>query len=55
MLALKPGRPGFAGSTIFQPRATKHSLRRFRGMVGERKNGDISFLFLCFLFILKKS
>lgn len=46
-LALKPGRPGFAESTVFQLHATKHSLRGFGGIVRGRKNGDISFLFLC--------
>lgn len=36
-LVLKPWRPGFAESTVFQLSATTHSLKGFREMVRDRK------------------
>lgn len=49
--SLKSGRPGFFDSTIFQLNATKHHLRGFWGLVRERKNGNISFVSVSFIYI----
>lgn len=53
-MSLETRKSGFAVSTL-QLNETKHSLRGFGGIVRGRKNGNISFLFLCLLFTWKKS